>query len=186
MRYTVFETMRIIVDQTGLKPPGAMQAILPAGTVHRPVLVLRLGQADSGDIYGKSPADLSDEGKSKPVTGPEAEGKWKTSEDALERDRNVRTHENSHLSALGPYAASGILYDTATGVSGETLAVGGRIAVDLAEIPGDPEATLRKARIVLNAANAPGDPSAADQRVAARAYRLMQSAKAELQVDSYA
>lgn len=117
------------------------------------------------------------------VPGNELQGEWKTSEKALQRDRSVRHHENVHLSALGPYAASGILYNTAAGADGETLAVGGRIAVDLAEVPGNPEATLRKARIVLNAANAPGDPSAADQRVAARAYRLMQTAKAELRVD---
>jgi hypothetical protein len=98
----------------------------------------------------------------------------------------VRGHENAHLSALGPYAASGIVYDTAVGASGETLATGGRIAVDLAEVPGDPEATLRKARTVLNASQAPGDPSAADMRVAARAYRLMQQARAELRVDESA
>lgn len=98
----------------------------------------------------------------------------------------MRAHEYTHLSALGPYAASGILYDTATGAEGETLAVGGRIAVDLAAVPGDPEATLRKARIILNAANAPGNPSAADQRVAARAYRLMQTAKADLRVNLFA
>jgi hypothetical protein len=182
--------MRIIYDQTGLKPPGAIQPILPAGAIHRPVLVMRLvsDRMGPGDIDGRKteidPTTGRESGQI--VPGHEPEGKWKTSEEALERDRSVRHHENTHLSALGPYAASGILYTTATGADGETLAVGGRIAVDLAEIPGDPETTLRKARIVLNAANAPGDPSAADQRVAARAYRLMQTAKAELRVDTYA
>ena len=34
--------MRIIYDQSGLKPPGAIQPILPAGTIHRPVMVMRL------------------------------------------------------------------------------------------------------------------------------------------------
>ncbi len=167
--------MRIIFDQKGLKPPEAIQPILPPGAIRRPVLVVRLG-SDKTAFAPEGP----------PRTETHSAAEWKTSEEALERDRNVRNHENSHLSALGPYAASGILYDTATGLDGETLAVGGRIAVDLAEVPGDPEATLRKARVVLNAANAPGDPSAADQRVAARAYYLMQTSKAELQVDAYA
>ncbi len=182
--------MRIIYDQTGLKPPGAIQPILPAGTIRRPVLVMRLisGQTDTGNPAGRKIEQDSIPGRDsdKFAAGNKTEGQWKTSEEALERDRSIRQHEKTHLSALGPYAASGILYKTATGADGETLAVGGRIAVDLAEVPGDPEATVRKARVVLNAANAPGDPSAADQRVAARAYRLMQSAKADLQVDEYA
>lgn len=179
--------MRIIYDQSGLKPPGAIPPVLPVGTIRRPVMVMRLvsDQTDTGVLVGRDYEKKSTPGNDSAmaVSGTDMEGEWKTSEVALERDRSVRHHENTHLSALGPYAASGILYDTATGVDGETLAVGGRIAVDLAAVPGDPEASLRKARVVLNAAHAPGDPSAADQRVAARAYRLMQTAKAELRVD---
>jgi hypothetical protein len=84
------------------------------------------------------------------------------------------------MMALGGYAASGISYDMRTGPGGERIAVGGRIAVDMAEVPGDPRATLQKARTIYNAATAPGDPSAADMRVAADAYRLMQEAQDEL------
>jgi len=109
----------------------------------------------------------------------------KLSDEALARDREVRGHEHAHLSALGPYAASGILYDTASTPDG-AVATGGRVAVDLAEVPGDPEATLRKARTVLNAAQAPGDPSAADMRVAAEAYRLMAKAESDMRVSLYA
>jgi len=117
---------------------------------------------------------------------PPERPRYTTTDEARERDRHVRGHEQAHLSALGPYAASAVLFDTVKGAQGETIAVGGRIAVDLAEVPGDPAATLRKARTVLQAAGAPGDPSAADLRVAARAYRLMQKAQAELRVDRYA
>ena len=102
------------------------------------------------------------------------------SDEALARDREVRAHENSHLAALGGAAASPVMYDTRTGPGGEKVAVGGKIAVDLAEVPGDPSATLRKARAVIAAANAPGDPSAADMRTAARAYALARDARAEL------
>ncbi len=102
------------------------------------------------------------------------------SDEALARDREVRAHEQAHLAALGGAAASGVIYETITGPGGESIAVGGRIAVDLAEVPGDPAATLRKARQVIAAAYAPGDPSAADQRVAARAYDLLRRASAEL------
>lgn len=109
-----------------------------------------------------------------------ADYKVRVSDEALARDREVRAHENAHLAALGGAAASGIVYDTATGPGGESIAVGGRIAVDLAEVPGDPAATLRKARSVIAAANAPNDPSAADQRTAARAYALYRKAAEEM------
>lgn len=102
------------------------------------------------------------------------------SDEALSRDREVRSHENAHMAALGGAAASGILYDTALGPGGERVAIGGKIAVDLSEVPGDPEATLRKARAIIAAANAPNEPSAADQRTAAQAYQLAQKATEEL------
>lgn len=140
------------------------------------MVVVRVGR-ESGDPVGGAGAPTG--------RPPEAE-RWKTSDEAVARDRVVRGHENAHLSNLGPYAASGILYDTVTGAGGESIAVGGRIAVDLAEVPGDPEATIRKARMIIMAANAPGDPSAADMRVAARAYRLMQQAQTELQQERFA
>lgn len=102
------------------------------------------------------------------------------SPEARERDREVRAHENSHLAALGGAAASPIMYDTVAGPGGERVAVGGKVAVDLAEVPGDPRATLRKAKTIIAAANAPAEPSAADLRTAAAAYRLAGKAAEEL------
>lgn len=158
--------MRIVVDYGGISPLGRPGPAASADSGREDVLVVHVGGQGSSD---------------KPVRSQQ--GPLRTRPEALDRDREVRGHENSHLSTLGPYAASGILYDTVTGANGETIAVGGRIAVDLAEVPGDPEATIRKARTVLNAAQAPGDPSAADMRVAARAYQLMQQAQSELRVN---
>lgn len=183
-------TMRIVYDYAGqhtVSPAAprasAVDGSSRIGNTRENVLVVRVGRGldgedrlgsrgavDSGALNGIAPGDE----------------RWKISDEALERDRGVRAHENAHLSALGPYAASVISYDTVTGPGGETIAVGGRIAVDLSAVPGDPEATLRKAQTIIMAANAPGDPSAADKRVAARAYRLMQEARAELAVDEYA
>jgi len=156
--------MRIIVEPA---LPASSHAPAPLGNRGAKVLIIRPGAGPTTPAGAKAPV-------------------YTTSDHALARDREVRGHENAHLSALGPYAASGVLYTTVKGAEGESIAVGGRIAVDLAEVPGDPAATLRKARVVFNAAGAPGDPSAADLRVAARAYRLMQKAQAELRVDQYA
>ncbi|MFA6506909.1 MAG: putative metalloprotease CJM1_0395 family protein [Treponemataceae bacterium] len=102
------------------------------------------------------------------------------SDEALARDREVKAHEQAHLAVLGGAAASGIQYDTQTGPGGESVAVGGRIAVDMAEVPGDPAATLRKARSIIAAAYAPGVSSAADVRTAANAYEMARKASAEM------
>ena len=100
--------------------------------------------------------------------------------EAVARNTEVRAHEMAHMAALGSAAASGIIYDTVKGPGGETLAVGGRIAVDLSEVPGDPAATLRKALSVITAANAPGNPSAGDMRTAAKAYDLARKAQQQM------
>jgi hypothetical protein len=104
-----------------------------------------------------------------------------TSDAARARDREVRLHEQAHLLALGPYAASGVSYTTRTGPDGERYAVGARIETDLSEVPGNPRATLRKARAVRRAALAPGSPSSADLRVAAKAYRLARDAQEQIE-----
>jgi len=88
-------------------------------------------------------------------------------------DAHVRSHENHHLAALGADAAGGAVYDETAG----GYAVGGSVKVDLSPVPGDPEATIRKAQRIAAAAMAPANPSAADMRVAARAYALEMAAR---------
>jgi hypothetical protein len=96
-------------------------------------------------------------------------------------DLRVRAHESAHMAAIGPYATSGIRYSTVMGPGGRAYAVGGSVGVDLNPVPGDPEATIRKARAIRRAAYGPANPSAADHRVAAAAYRMEMRAKAELE-----
>ncbi len=168
-----FPGMRIVYDVPGHVPGLRAVSVVRGGRSSEPVLVVRLaedGPSGNGESAGR-PA--------------EAGFPAINSERVRARDAAVRAHEAAHLSTLGPYAASAVLYDTVATPDGPA-AVGGRIAVDLAEVPGDPEATLRKARVILAAAGAPGDPSAADARVAAEAYRLMAKAVAELSVDERA
>lgn len=174
--------MRIVYVDGNYNPPPAPRqgSPLPGGaedTRRIPVVVIRTGEppeeaarAGGGDRPGE-PGGIDIAGTDYRLT---------LSDEALARDREVRGHERDHLMALGGYAASGISYTMRTGPGGERVAVGGRIAVDMAEVPGDPRATLQKARTIYAAATAPGDPSAADMRVAADAYRLMREAQDEL------
>jgi hypothetical protein len=96
-------------------------------------------------------------------------------------DRRVRSHEQLHIALAGPYAESGASYITVRGPDGRSYAVGGSVQVDVRPVPGDPEATIRKARAIRRAAYGPMNPSAADMRVAAEAYRMEMQARRELE-----
>ncbi len=134
---------------------------------------------DAGGARASGPGTGATGDEGIPIPGTPYE--LTTSEDAKARDRAVRGHEQAHLLALGPYAASGVTLSTRLGPDGERYAVGGSIRADLSEVPGDPRATLRKANAVRRAAFAPGSPSSADMRVAADAYRLARDAREELE-----
>lgn len=99
------------------------------------------------------------------------------------RDQEVRTHEQAHLSAAGPYATGGIQYDYQTGPDGHKYAVGGSVGIDTSPVSGDPEATIQKMRVVHQAALAPAQPSAQDFKVAAQASQLQAQARSELQAE---
>jgi hypothetical protein len=97
-----------------------------------------------------------------------------------ETDRHVRSHEQAHLAAAGPYARGGASYQYQTGPDGRQYAVGGEVSIDTSPIPGDPAATAQKARVIQAAANAPADPSTQDRQVAASAARMEQQAELDL------
>jgi len=96
------------------------------------------------------------------------------------RDREVRAHEQAHLAAAGGYATGGPSYTYQTGPDGGRYAIGGEVSIDTSEVPGDPRATLAKARTIIAAANAPAEPSGQDRAVSAAAAQMAARAQAEL------
>ncbi|MDI5994862.1 putative metalloprotease CJM1_0395 family protein [Pseudomonas sp. MDMC216] len=99
--------------------------------------------------------------------------------DLVQRDREVRTHEQAHAAVGGQYAGAPT-YSFKRGPDGQSYAVSGEVSIDTAPIPNDPEATLRKMEIVLRAALAPIEPSPQDLRVAALAQAQAAQARVEL------
>ncbi len=95
-------------------------------------------------------------------------------------DTRVHNHEMSHLAAAGSLATSGATYEYKKGPDGNKYAVAGEVHIDVAPVPGDPEATLRKMQQVKRAALAPADPSSQDRRVAAKATATAAKARAEI------
>ena len=121
-----------------------------------------------------------DEGSAKP--GPKTELELSEEERRLlnelrARDAEVRAHERAHVAAAGPYANGGPTFEYQTGPDGRQYAVGGEVSIDTSPVPGDPEATVRKAQTIKRAALAPSDPSAQDRQVAAQAAQLEAQAR---------
>ncbi|WP_421419023.1 putative metalloprotease CJM1_0395 family protein [Pseudoalteromonas lipolytica] len=99
------------------------------------------------------------------------------------RDTEVRIHEQAHASVGGQYAGAPS-YEYQRGPDGTNYAVGGEVQIDVAQIEGDPKATIEKMQTVRAAALAPQEPSGADRAIAADATQKLAAAQAELATQS--
>ncbi|WP_454010572.1 putative metalloprotease CJM1_0395 family protein [Aeromonas sp. Marseille-Q7275] len=97
----------------------------------------------------------------------------------VERDLEVRKHEQAHQMAGGEHAGSPS-YQFSQGPDGKRYATGGEVAIDIGTIPGDPAATLAKMQQVRAAALAPAEPSSQDLSVARAASAKEAQARKEL------
>ncbi|AHE47742.1 hypothetical protein AH4AK4_0238 [Aeromonas hydrophila 4AK4] len=97
----------------------------------------------------------------------------------VERDLEVRKHEQAHQTAGGEHAGSPS-YQFSQGPDGKRYATGGEVAIDIGTIPGDPAATLAKMQQVRAAALAPAEPSSQDLSVARAATAKEAQARKEL------
>ncbi|MDR1044508.1 MAG: hypothetical protein LBP33_05230 [Candidatus Adiutrix sp.] len=94
-----------------------------------------------------------------------------------ERDREVRTHEQAHISAAAGLAGAPV-YEYQTGPDGRRYAVGGHVDVRTSG-SSDPDTALREAEAVKRAAMAPAEPSGPDRAAAARASARINQIRAE-------
>ena len=99
------------------------------------------------------------------------------------RDQEVRQHEQAHKSVGGQYAGA-ISLDYTRGPNGQRYAISGEVPIDVAEVPGDPEATISKARTVRAAALAPAEPSEQDRQVASIALKMQIDAQVEMRTEA--
>ncbi|WP_042010216.1 putative metalloprotease CJM1_0395 family protein [Aeromonas fluvialis] len=103
-------------------------------------------------------------------------------QDLIERDKEVRTHEQAHQSAGGEYASSPT-YQFTQGPDGKRYATGGEVQIDTSVVPGDPAATIAKMQQIRAAALAPAAPSAQDLSVARSAAASESRARKELMAE---
>ena len=96
-----------------------------------------------------------------------------------QRDREVRAHEQAHLSAAGNLAAGGASYQFKTGPDGQQYAVGGEVPLKVQDSK-DPQEDLRNAQRLERAALAPAEPSSSDRTIAAKARSKASQAQQEI------
>ena len=147
-----------------------------------PVVAPQEQQADSA-ASGREEADRDASSSTRPgepkLTPQEQRQQELEIAELVQRDREVRTHEQAHAAVGGQYAGAPT-YSFKRGPDGQRYAVSGEVSIDTAPVPNDPEATLRKMEIVLRAALAPIEPSPQDLRVAALAQAQAAQARVEL------
>lgn len=144
--------------------------------------------ANSNGQPARDTVDLSESARqardSLKVESQLSEKERKELEELKRADRAVRAHEQAHKAVGGQYVRGGANYEYTRGPDGQLYAVGGEVKIDVSEVEGDPEATIRKMELIRRAALAPQDPSAQDRRVAAEASRRENRARVELQRES--
>ena len=168
--------------QEPLRPPQAS----PAQESARPVQPAPRGEAASEQAQRQGAGERRGQGEAAPDAARArqaalSEQDRRELEQLKARDREVRQHEAAHKNAAGEHARGGASFTYQTGPDGRRYAVGGEVDVDMTPVPGDPQATLDKARTLRRAALAPAEPSAQDRQIAAQAARMEQEARQELQ-----
>lgn len=134
------------------------------------------GEEDEGSTNNKKEAPPGENaGEAKQLTDEDR----KTLQQLASRDRQVRAHEQAHLSAAGGLATSGASFTYQQGPDGQRYAVGGEVSIDTSS-GRDPQSTITKAAQIQRAALAPADPSSQDRLVASQAAATQADARVQL------
>jgi hypothetical protein len=129
---------------------------------------------NSGNItpVGSNNADSED--------SEDSEKNSEKTQELAKGDREVRAHEQAHLSVGGRYIKGAAHYQYQKGTDGKMYAVSGEVSIDVSPVSGNPQATITKMETVRSAALAPADPSGQDRAVAASATAEEFKARQEL------
>lgn len=150
----------------------------PVFSFHRAYPAAKADAASASDeAKAESPENAKAAGKSGAAELSEAE--QRQVEELRQTDKQVRQHEQMHVSAGGDLVTSGPSYSYTTGPDGQRYAVAGEVGIDTSK-EDTPEDTLSKARRIRNAALAPPDPSGQDRQVAALASQMEMQALQEI------
>ena len=127
----------------------------------------------------QSPANVKSRAGNKKANEQLSEKEREEVRQLQQREQKVKSHEQAHIAAGGKHVVGGANFDYKRGPDGELYAVGGEVSIDASKVPGDPEATIRKAQLIRRAALAPAEPSGQDRQVAAKSRQMEMEARQE-------
>jgi hypothetical protein len=126
----------------------------------------------------KEPANTELNSEQQQSQGELTEEQQKEVDELKARDKEVRAHEQAHMTSGAPYT-SAPKYEYTTGPDNQQYATGGSVDIDTSE-ESTPEKTLQKAQVIKRSAQAPAEPSSQDKKVAAEAAQMERQARAEI------
>lgn len=153
----------------GSTEPGSTESVPPAEQPQ--------GRSDGEPQDNHTPKADAETPASQESKGALTEEEQQEVKELEARDREVRSHEQAHISAGGGLAGSAS-YETTQGPDGKSYAVGGEVPIDTSEA-SSPEGTIAKAQQIRAAALAPAQPSSQDYQVAAQASQMEAEARQE-------
>jgi hypothetical protein len=168
------------INAADLNIPGIGKGIQPANDEYIPSFPPDAAFQEPQEELPEETANAQDENEEPEKEGELTEEEQQIVADLQARDREVRAHEQAHISAGGQYITGGATYDYERGPDDKRYAVGGEVGIDSSPIRDNPEATIAKMQVVRAAALAPAEPSGQDRAVAAAASRNEAQASAEL------
>ncbi len=101
-------------------------------------------------------------------------------EELKKKDAEIKKHEQAHKRAAAGIKSTGPHYKYTIGPDGRRYVKDGHVNIDIAEVPNNPEATIKKAQQIRRAALAPGNPSPQDLRIANQAAAMEAKARMEM------
>ncbi len=166
MSLMALQIFKSIGAPTRVEPASRVSNIMPE-TGEPEKVKSKFGPDFNVEISNKFPKELDDSEKDEV-------------KELKKSDREVRAHEQAHLSVAGAYAKGGVNLEFTTGPDQKKYATAGHVEIDTSPVPNDPEATIAKAQTIRRAAQAPEEPSSADRSVAASAQKMEAEARKEV------
>lgn len=188
-------TSQLIGKMGAISAPGRAQSVnplakpvTPSQQGHKPAEAARANYTPWGR-YEKKPVEASassDSGQSRyqarpaavKMGSPDSESETQQMD---HRSRKIVNHENKHSAVLrdSSYSADDAKprFVEQQGPDGRKYAVGGEVNTDLRPIPGNPDATEKKAESVYRSAIGDSDRSESDNEAARRAMFAAQEAR---------
>ena len=183
LSYQAYSQQRTITSGSGVSDASVSPSDTPsASSQSENTVTLSADASSSKDRSGEATTDTpvsAANASESTSSATEQEAIDQVVQELSERDREVRTHEQTHA-AIGGQHASAPSYTYERGPDGQLYAVEGEVKIDTSAVSGDPEATLEKAEMIMRAALSVAEPSTQDRQVASDARIMAAEARAEM------